>query len=265
MKRRIAWGLLAALLLAACSPAAQTSAPTADPSTFARRLATVELPPTPNDAERRATRIAARPSPTFNAPTLAITPTIYVGTFLGVEADQTSLPPVDPALFAGAGGEPTPVAPELAACPLPADPAFGTAWAEQTGLIAQLGCPVEASTQAQGSAQAFERGLMIFAPSGEIWAIQPNGPYWHTAQAPADQAWETSAPDGLLIPSLGFGAYWKSSAAIRDGLGFARAAETGGQMLLQRFDGGLLLHDGASGVSYVLIGERDSGIAFGPF
>ena len=266
MKRWTAWWwLLALLTLAACAPAAHTSAPTADPSSFARRLATVELPATPDDAGLRATQIAARPSPTFNAPTLAITPTIYVGTFLGVEADEPSLPVVDPALFMGSPGAPTPVAPELAACSVPVDPVFGAGWAEQAGLSAQLGCPAEPSTQAQGSSQAFERGLMVFVPSGEIWAIQPNGPYWHVPQAPDDQAWDTSAPEGLLIPSLGFGATWKASSAIRDGLGFARAHEAGGTITIQRFDRGVLLRDGASGVTYVLVGERDSGIAFGPF
>lgn len=263
--KRMAWGLLAALALASCSPAAQMSAPTTDPSTYTRRLATVVLPPTPDDAQRRATQIAARPSPTFNAPTLAITPTIYVGTFLGVEADEPSLPIVDPAQFMGSPGAPTPVAPELAACSIPADPAFGTAWAGQPGLSAQLGCPTEPAAQAQGSAQAFERGLMVFTPSGDIWAIQPNGTYWHTAQAPGDVPWETTAPEGLRIPALGFGAYWKSSTAIRDGLGFARADEVGGPMTIQRFESGLLLREGGSGGTYLLAGAADSGVAYGPF
>jgi len=265
MKRLLIGWALALLALAACGPSAQTSAPTSGPSVFARPLATVELPPTPDDAGWRATQIAARPSPTFNAPTLAITPTIYVGTFVGIEADEPSLPVVDPALFMGSPGAPTPVAPELAACSAPVDPAFGAVWAEQVGLSAQLGCPAEPSTQAQGSSQAFERGLMVFVPSGEIWAIQPNGAYWHVAQAPDDQAWDTSAPEGLLIPALGFGATWKASTAIRDGLGFARASETGGAMTIQRFDRGLLLRDGASGATYALVGERDSGVAYGPF
>lgn len=258
-------GLLTALALASCAPSQQAVAPTIDPSSFSRRLATVELPPTPNNSERRATQIAARPSPTFNAPTLAITPTVYVGTFLGVEADEPSLPVVDPALFMGSPGAPTPVAPELAACSVSADPVFGATWAEQAGLSTQLGCPAEPATQAQGSSQVFERGLMVFAPSGEIWALQPNGPYWHTLQAPADQAWDTTAPEGLIIPSLGFGAYWRSSTAIRDGLGFARANEAGGTITIQRFDSGTLLRDGATGATYVLIGEQDAGVVYGPF
>lgn len=260
--------LMLVLTLAACTPAPEDTAPPADPAGFMRRLATVVLPPTPDDAQRRATQIAARPSATFQAPTLAITPTIYIGTFLGAEPDEPSLPVVDPALFQGTLGAPTPVAPELAACSQPADPAFGEAWAAQPSLTAQVGCPTEAAIQAQGSAQAFERGLMLFLPSGDIWAMQTGaagGPYWHITSAPADQPWDTSAPDGLRIPALGFGAYWKSSTAVRDALGFARADEAGGAMMLQRFERGILLRDGVSGRTWVLVGSPNSGVAFGPF
>ncbi len=263
----IAWFALGAL--AACSPAPQTAAPTADPETFVRRLATVELPPTPDDAQRRATQIAARPSATFRAPTLAITPTVYVGTFAGVEADEPSLPVVDPAQFLGTLGASTPVAPGLAACSLPADPLFGAAWSAEPGMSDPIGCPEGELEQANGSAQAFERGMMLFLPPGEIWAIQTatagGGPYWHTAQAPADRPWDAPAPDGLLVPALGFGGFWKANAALREGLGHALAAEAGGPIAVQRFEGGALLRDGGSGAVFVLVGSPDAGVAFGPF
>ena len=96
MTRWTALLIMAGLILAGCASTTEPGAPTADPSGFVRRLATVDLPPTPNDADWAATRAAARPSPTFLAPTLAITPTVYVGTFLGVERDDPALPVVDP-------------------------------------------------------------------------------------------------------------------------------------------------------------------------
>ncbi len=196
MNHRTRWTLLLALVLlalAACTAAPQASAPTADPAAFARRLATVDLPPTPDDGQRRATQIAALPTATFRAPTLGITPTIYVGTFVGAEADEPSLPVVDPAQFLGTLGAPTEVAPELAACSVPADSTLGTVWPEQPGLADQLGCAAEAAVNSEGSSQVFERGLMAFVPSGEIWALQPGTAYWHTTQAPADRPGSTRA------------------------------------------------------------------------
>ena len=251
---------VALLALAACTPAQEVSAPGVDPNSYARRLATVELPPTPDDAQRRATQIAALPTATFRAPTLAITPTIYIGTFLGVEADEPALPVIDPALFLG-----TPGAPELAVCAPPADPVFGAAWAEQPGLAGQLGCASGTMTQANGSVQAFERGQMIFVPNGEIWALQPGVAYWHTAQAPEDRPWDQPAPEGLQVPALGFGAFWKATAAVRDGLGYALADEQGAAVHMQRFERGLLLHGAASGAAFVLIGGPDAGVVYGPF
>lgn len=267
--RWLAITILALGALTACAPAPQAAAPTADPGMFVRRLATVMLPPTPDDTQRRATQIAARPSATFRAPTLAITPTVYVGTFAGVEADEPSLPVVDPAQFLGTLGAPTPVAPGLAACSLPVDPLFGTGWSAEPGMADPLGCPESALEQASGSGQAFEHGVMLFLPPGEIWAIQTGGaagaPYWHTAQAPADRPWDAPAPDGLRVPVLGFGGLWKANAALREALGHARADEAGGPVAVQRFEGGVLLREGSSGAVFVLIGSPDSGVAFGPF
>ena len=267
--RRLTAGLILMLSLAACTSQPQASAPTADPATFSRRLATVVLPPTPDDAQRRATQLAARPTATFQAPTLAITPTVYVGTFIGVEADEPSLPVVDPALFQNLPGAPTPVASNLDACRVAADPAFGGRWAEQAELSAQLGCAMEAAVQAQGSVQAFERGTMLFVPAGDIWAIQASaagGPYWRVAQAPPDQEWTGgSAPDGLQVPTLGFGTVWKANEAVREALGFARADEAGSLITLQRFERGALLRDGASGATWVLIGGPEFGVAYGPY
>ncbi|HYO88447.1 MAG TPA: hypothetical protein VER79_07345, partial [Candidatus Limnocylindrales bacterium] len=62
-----------------------------------------------------------------------------------------------------------------------------------------------------------------------------------------------------------FGAFWKASAAVRDGLGYAQADESGSAISTQRFERGLLLHDGASGATFVLVGSADTGMAFGPF
>lgn len=265
MTRWTALLIMAGLILAGCASTTEPGAPTADPAGFVRRLATVDLPPTPDDADWAATRAAARPSPTFLAPTLAITPTIYVGTFLGVEQDDPALPVVDPALFQGSPGAPTLVAPDLTACAIPAEAAFGEAWQVGPGVREGLGCPTEAAVSAQGASLVFERGLMLFLAAGDIWAIQPGGAYWHTPQAPAEPPWDQPAPEGLRVPALGFGAYWKATPVVREALGFARADESGGPLLLQRFDGGVLLRDGATGATFALVGEADTGVTYGPY
>lgn len=257
--------LLIVLLLAACAPEQQAGTPSASPNSGARRLATVELPPTLDDSQRRAAQIAALPTATFRAPILAITPTIYVGTFIGIEADEPSLPVIDPALFLGTLGAPVSDTFDLTTCALPVDPVFGTQWAEGHGLAEQLGCASGTMSQANGSAQAFERGRMIFTPNGEIWALQPDTAYWHTAQAPEDRLWDQPAPDGLHVPALGFGAFWKATAAIREGLGYALGEESGTVINTQHFEHGLLLRDGASGATFALIGEPNAGVVYGPF
>jgi hypothetical protein len=117
--------------------------------------------------------------------------------------------------------------------------------------------------------QLFESGVMYFIPSGEIWVMAPGGvaggQYWYVPIAPPDQGWEVPPPEGLRMPTLGFGAVWKAVDGVRQTLGFARTDEQAASVSVQRFDGGALFLDSSAGQVFALIGDPDNGIAYGPF
>ncbi|MDZ4770218.1 MAG: hypothetical protein SGJ24_13895 [Chloroflexota bacterium] len=79
---RSTWRLLLLLcVLAACTPSGDTvPSATAVPI---KRLATIALSLTPDDAARDATLRAAPLSTAAPTPTLVPTPTVYIGIFLG--------------------------------------------------------------------------------------------------------------------------------------------------------------------------------------
>ncbi len=109
---------------------------------------------------------------------------------------------------------------------------------------------------------------MLFIPGGEIWAIAPAlpaGRYWYVPLAPPPQAESISAPEGLRVPVLGFGAVWSSIPGVRDALGFARTDESAASVLVQRFLGGALIQDVSVGQTFALLGSGASGAAYGPY
>jgi hypothetical protein len=198
------------------------------------------------------------------------TPTVYIGVFLGDSsgADGGGLPDFDVASFQGTltSDIPTLVAPT---CLIPTDPIFGVAWATNPTIADALGCAGEPVTSYVGSTQIFERGAMYFIPSGEIWVLTPGGTsggrYWYVPQAPPDQGWEVPPPEGLRMPTLGFGAVWKAVDGVRQTLGFARTEEQAASISVQRFDGGALFLDSSAGQVFALLGDQSSGTTYGPF
>ncbi|MBZ0297221.1 MAG: hypothetical protein K8L99_31975, partial [Anaerolineae bacterium] len=128
--------LLLISLLAACD-SDQGPAPTLAslPVVQAKQLATVYISPTPNDAERQATRVAIVPS--VSAPTLtpAPTATVYVGIFLQPENVEGDIPIVDPtrALFQP---EQT-VVPSR--CRFEIAEGFGESWRSNANAVRDLG------------------------------------------------------------------------------------------------------------------------------
>lgn len=264
------------LLLASCTSAA-TSTETPLPAVpLVRRLATVDVPPT--QAANGAIESAALPTAPATSASLP-TPTVYVGVFIGVSEEDAAIPNVDAALYQGTLGvpgavtTPTPT-PAGGACLAAPDLVFGTTWANSPTIVAALGCAGEIVTPYIGSSQVFERGVMYFIPTGEIWAIAPGGAgggqYWHVPQAPPDQGWTVPAPEGLRVPTLGFGAMWRAVDGVRQTLGFARIEENAASLAVQRFTGGALLRDSTAGQVFVLIGGAagggtDSGTVYGPY
>jgi hypothetical protein len=256
-------------LLAACGSTETPSSNAAYPEELPKHLATVYISPTPGDAERRATNIASRPTITLQLPTVIPTPTVYVGVFMGESSDEDGgAALIDPSIYQGTllANVPTLEAPT---CLIPTDPVFGTTWASNTTVAETLACAGEPVTSYVGTTQIFERGVMYFIPSGEIWVIAPGGAgggqYWYVPQAPPDQGWEVPPPEGLRMPTLGFGAVWKAVDGVRQTLGFARTDEQAASISIQRFDGGALFLDSSAGQVFALIGEPSGGTAYGPF
>jgi hypothetical protein len=274
MKRLLA-GILLLTWLAACGPVtppAPTGPATLPPDQIVRRLATVYASPTADSAEQRATQVAARPTQDMRPPTAQPSPTVYLGVFLGVEQEDGGAPIFDPERYQGTLAASSPGVDATAvssACTLATDPAFGTEWTVNSEALQALGCAVAAVETAVGTAQVFERGVMYFIPAGDIWALAQGGsggaPYWHVSQAPPEQSWEVAPPEGLRMPSLGFGAVWRAVDGVRSALGFARTDETAVSLSVQRFEGGTLILDSSAGQVFVLVGSPDSGVAYGPY
>lgn len=261
--------LLILWLLVGCAPEAAPASDVAYPDELSKQLATVFISPTPGDDERRATAAASRPTITLQPPTIVPTPTVYIGVFLGESgAEDGGVPIIDSARYAGTlmADVPTLAAPT---CLIPADPVFGTAWAANPAVADALACAGEAVTSYVGTNQIFERGVMYFIPSGEIWVIAPSGAaggrYWYVPIAPPDQGWEVAPPEGLRMPTLGFGAVWKAVDGVRQTLGFARTDEQAASISVQRFEGGALFLDSSAGQVFALVGEPDGGTVYGPF
>jgi hypothetical protein len=269
-------GIILLLLLAACTATdapAGSSYSTRQPESLVRRIATVYASPTPGAEAQRATQFASRPTQDVRIPTLQPSPTVYIGVFLGAEQSDGGLPVVDAAQYQGtlAAFAPTLEAGAIStvACTISADPIFGVRWAGDPQLVEALGCPIENVQANIGTTQVFENGAMYFIPSGDIWALRiagaTGGAYWHVAQAPPEQTWDVPVPEGLRLPSLGFGAVWRAVDGVRQTLGFARAEETAASLSTQRFEGGMLILDSSAGQVFVLIGEADSGTVYGPY
>jgi hypothetical protein len=85
------------------------------------------------------------------------------------------------------------------------------------------------------------------------------------AQAPPEQTWDVPVPEGLRLPTLGFGAVWRAVDGVRQTLGFARTDEQAASLTVQKFEGGTLLLDSSAGQVFALVGVGADGIAHGPY
>jgi len=260
------WVLIVAIL-AACGQVSQL--PTQETILISKRLATLEISPTPNAAQVEATQLALQPSLTPQESAAPPSATPYIGVFLG-EAEEIARddPIINPALFGNTLLDNTATPLPGSTCVNQPDAIFGTTWQTVPEVRDGLGCPTELLQTFAGSMQLFERGLMYFRPpTGEIWAIVPStsagaGRFWYVESAPESEQETLTAPEGLLVPTLGFGAVWQGVPGVRDALGFARLGEQGGELMIQRFEGGMLLLDRPAGEVFALIGRSE---AYGPF
>lgn len=254
--------LVVLLLCAACgslSPPDRATLPA--PITPVKLLATVFISPTPDAGQREATRLALPAQTSTSLPTRPAQATVYVGTFLGA-AEAGAVGDAD--RFVGTLRAPVNnTAPTASACTYTPDAIFGGVWAARAP--ASLGCAASPAVfYDSGSRQDFERGIMVYLPSGAIYALAvtpgSEGRYWFVSVAPSVVEEAISPPVGLRVPILGFGAVWQQVSGVRAALGFARTDEGGAQIAIQAFDGGTLFMDRGSGQVFILIGTTE-GIA----
>jgi len=258
---RVAPALAMILLLAACGVLPPQTTPT-PPVLILKRLATVELTATPNDAQRQATRLAATATPSVATETAIPSPTVYVGFFLGDSA--AAGPQVNGTRFA-ALAPPTATAIPSIACALPPnETVFGVRWQTNVALVNGLGCAIEDVIPFNGTTQVFEQGVMYFREGGAMWAIAPGEPgrFWFVEAAPVGEFPAEEAPPGLFVPQLGFGALWNGVIGVRAALGYATTREIDSAFVIQRFEGGTLLYEGEGDQRFGLLID---GTAYGPY
>lgn len=261
LERRLLYIALSACVLAACTAAPTPTAESLIPAAQPKLLATVFISPTPDSLQQAATRGASTATPTVLPVSDTPQATPYIGVFLG-EANPDAGEPNYDVTLASPLSLPTLDAP-AAACSIPPDESYGTGWTAAPNVTTNLGCPIEAAASFDGTMQIFERGVMYFRPTGEIWAVAPGAArYWYVTAAPPVEVGEIIAPEGLRAPVLGFGAVWRGVEGVEAALGFARTGEEAAQITLQRFQGGSLLRDRASGQVFILYAD---GTLSGPY
>ncbi|MCB9454091.1 MAG: hypothetical protein H6672_21880 [Anaerolineaceae bacterium] len=251
-------------LLAACEPESAVSSTPVDSAGQPKQLATVFISPTPDEAQRQATQVAAPPLATAVPVLPTAAPTAYVGVFLGEAVDEGERPVIS---LVNPARPTVPGVVEPSNCLLQADPVYGSAWSTDPAVTSTLGCALQPTVPFRGVVQIFERGVMYWrGDTNEIWAIATSGPaagrYWYAANLQEGNNDDLTAPEGLRLPVRGFGMMWRSVAGVRDSLGYARIDEQELSMQSQRFEGGLLHLDNAAGQVFVLLVD---GRAFGPY
>jgi hypothetical protein len=134
------------------------------------------------------------------------------------------------------------------ACPIAPPAIFGTIFANDPTLAAQIGCPVGNPNTGQGDAhQPFERGAMMWlsGPPSSIYVLYNTGQFQRfddTYNASTDPAsGGETPPNGLLEPVRGFGKVWRSAPEVRSGLGWGVNPEAGGTATTQLFDRGMMI------------------------
>ncbi len=272
---RLMMAALILLITAACAPdvlPVPTAIPTLPPDQIIRQIATVNVPPTLDPALIAATRRAEMPTATI-IPTRTLTPTAYVGVFIGGGgAGSDGMPVMDAAQYAGTLSASSPLEfPTLGSpCIIAPDALYGGEW---SAISSEIGCPGEPITSYVSRTMIFENGVMYALPTGEIYAIAPGGVtegrYWYAPAAPPEQGWEILPPPGLLPPTGIFGAMWRAVEAVRQTLGYAQTGEQSVTVSIQRFERGALLLDGSAGQVFAVIGttggQIGGGSAFGPY
>lgn len=255
------------LFLAACSPSTTPTPIVIESLAQPKQLATVYMSPTPDEAQRQATRLAFQPSSTPPPTSGVPTATVYIGVFLGEAASLDNVAMMATSAV-GTEVERTPL-PRFANCPMPPDDRLQGSWRDDSAATRDLGCPAAEAIPYDGVTQIFERGVMYTNPDGAIWALalRPDEPsqYWRIEGATPYQSIDVVPPPNLQVPAVAFGALWMGVPGVRDALGFAQTEAADANFVVQLFQGGSLLHDTEAGQTFVLVGPDDMGTVYGPY
>ncbi|MCS6872728.1 MAG: hypothetical protein NZ571_14875 [Anaerolineae bacterium] len=263
--------------LSACSVSAQPSgdAVLLGVEALPKALATLPRTPTLEPALEQATRSAPTPTPNVT-PSATSTATPVRGVFMGEIVVQAGTPIVrsgtrapliitQPSLATTRqaanpilGVNPPPAGVSLptvavnpsGACAVPVAVPFARA-ASDPSVRARLGCPRSEAISVLIVTQPFERGVMFWRDTREIYvlALQARGAAantvwkfpdgWTEGQPERDP--NIQPPEPLLQPIRGFGAVWRANPAVREALGWAVAPEQPYSGLWQVFEGGAML------------------------
>lgn len=263
-----------------------------------KALATVEFSPTPS-----LPATLDVPTATYAPPTRTPTATPYVGIFMGnltplagtiaYIPQGTRAPVVGPSGAIGGAPVSVPLQPPSTGAPLPipivptvnanvpitpcAQPPaseFNSA-TNNPAVRARLGCPSAPATQITIVAQPFEKGLMFWRDTREIFALSTSAVqsaqvdiYWRF-----QDTWNESLPalDPSIVPPAnlqqpvrGFGYVWRSNPVVRERLGWALAGEQPLQAVFQTFERGWML-TGPNGAVFAFAPNPDqaTGVHFG--
>ena len=295
---RIALVCCALLALSAC----QTSAPPSGDAvllgfeSLPKALATLPRTPTPDATAQQATQAARTLTPNVT-PSATATPTPVRGVFMGEPTVQFGTPLVRsgtraplvitlPSLattrqaaspLIGVNVPPSGIsAPPVAVnpsgdCAIVVAAPFARAAADPS-VRARLGCPRAEPISVTMVTQTFERGVMFWRDTREIYALAlqargaaantvwkfPDG--WTEGQPERDPSLQP--PEPLTQPIRGFGAVWRANPAVREALGWAVTGEQPYNGLWQVFEGGVML-SGSDGAIYALALDSTAPTAIG--
>lgn len=255
MSRYAGLGVVIALVLLLAACGGDDPAPSGDPpvltgpESMPKQLATIVLTDTPTPVLAGGEVVdLSQPTATPEPPRPTATLTPYVGIFLGAASGEEGEPPPTVAPFVvnpGAGGAPVasgPIGSAAGSCSMAVAAPFTSAYA---GNVQQrLGCPVGGGGQVQLVMQPFERGVMFWRDTRQIYVLAHNGQFWQIPDGwqegmPADDP-ALAPPGGLVQPVRGFGLAWRSNGAVRDALGWGTQPETPASGTWQDFERGAM-------------------------
>lgn len=301
MIKKHAFGMIAILLLLTACTDNGDPTPDADGPILLRAndmpkaLVTVQFTATSPVADQlpSPTVDLSFPTETPEPPEPTSTATPNVGVFVGPQSSGTpienSVPPIAPGSLPGATvpvflGAPTaqtvPIGPVVLTptlpvagpinCPVQPAASFVNAVGRDPNLQQRLGCPRDAGYQLTMVYQSFERGVMFWRDSKEIYALQTQDrrysrfdDTWADGQPESDPGF---VPPGanLIQPVRGFGLVWRSNEALRNSIGWATQGELPYSAYWQDFEKGFMLLGGDGQVYAFVTMNVSGGVVDGP-